>query len=317
LPGPLAAQLAMWIGYIRYGVLGATLTGVPFVLPPFLIVLVVAAVYVALQGLTIIRALFYGVAPAAIAIIVLATWRLAKGTNARDPKLWTVSLVLMAITIVTQAELAWLFIVAGFLGILVYARPQWPKLNAPQPRVTALMPLVMSRPAQLAAVALTSGTLIGLTLFFFRASAFTFGSGLAIVPFLHQGVVIEHHWLDERQFLDAVAMGLITPGPVVIMATFVGYLAGGVAGAVLATFGVFAPVWVFNVIIGRLFLRHRQNPQVRVRQGGDGSGGRGDRWRCGDPGSGWIPTGGRRACCSWRHDRGNDRTEAVRAGGDR
>ena len=85
-----------------------------------------------------------------------------------------------------------------------------------------------------------------------------------IVPFLHQGVVVEHQWLGERQFLDAVAMGLITPGPVVIMATFVGYLAAGFAGASLATIGVFAPVWVFNVVIGRLFLRHRQNRQVRA-----------------------------------------------------
>jgi chromate transporter len=227
-------------------------------------VLVVAAIYVALQGLTVIRALFYGIAPAAIAIIALATWRLAKGTNAKDPKLWTLSVVLMAITIVTQTELAWLFIVAGFLGILVYARPRWRKIGAPKPRVTALVPFVTSQPAQIAAVALTSGTLLGLTLFFSKASAFTFGSGLAIVPFLHQGVVVEHHWLDERQFLDAVAMGLISPGPVVIMATFVGYIAAGVPGAVLATFGVFAPVWVFNVIIGRLFLRHRQNPQVRA-----------------------------------------------------
>ena len=263
MPGPLAAQLAMWIGFIRYGVVGATLTGILFVLPPFLIVLAVAALYVALQGLPVIQALFYGIGPAAIAIIALAAWRLAKGTNARDPKLWATSAVLMLVTIVTQAELAWLFIVAGFLGILVYA-PPWKRAAVPRPGLAAFIPLPAAKGAPLAAAALTAGGLVTLTLFFLKASAFTFGSGLAIVPFLHQGVVVEHRWVGERQFLDAVAMGLITPGPVVIMATFVGYLAAGVAGAVLASFGVFAPVWVFNVVIGRLFLRHRQNPQVRA-----------------------------------------------------
>lgn len=263
MPGPLAAQLAMWIGFIRYGMLGATLTGLGFILPPFLIVLAVAAIYVQLQGLPVIRALFYGIGPAAIAIIALAAWRLAKGTNAKDPKLWATSAVLMAITIVTQTELAWLFIAAGFLGILVYA-PPWKGAAAPQPRLAAFLPIPIAKSVPLAAAALSSGALLTLTLFFLKASAFTFGSGLAIVPFLHEGVVVQHHWVGERQFLDAVAMGLITPGPVVIMATFVGYLAAGVAGACLASFGVFAPVWVFNVVIGRIFLRHRRNPQVRA-----------------------------------------------------
>jgi chromate transporter len=263
MPGPLAAQLAMWIGFIRYGVLGATLTGLLFILPPFLIVLAVAALYVTLQGLPVIQALFYGIGPAAIAIITLAAWRLAKGTNARDPKLWATSAALMLVTIVTQTELAWLFIVAGFLGILVYA-PPWKQAAAPRPRLAAVIPIPALKGMPVAAAALTAGGLVTLTFFFLKASAFTFGSGLAIVPFLHEGVVAQHHWVSERQFLDAVAMGLITPGPVVIMATFVGYLAAGVTGAVLASFGVFAPVWVFNVVVGRLFLRHRQNLQVRA-----------------------------------------------------
>jgi chromate transporter len=110
----------------------------------------------------------------------------------------------------------------------------------------------------------TLGTLTILILFFLKASLFTFGSGLAIVPFLYQGVVADYHWLNDRQVLDAEAMGLITPGPVVITATFIGDLVGGVPGAVLASFAVFFPVWVFNVVIGRLFLRHGANPQVRA-----------------------------------------------------
>jgi chromate transporter len=264
MPGPLAAQLAMWIGFIRYGVLGATLTGLLFVLPPFFIVLAVAALYVRLEGLSIIRALFYGIGPAAIAIIALAAWRLAKGTDGKDPRLWFTTVLLMLITIVTRTELAWLFIVAGLLGIVVFAPPWRRSRRTRGPILAIIVPLPFTPFLPLAATALTGGGLITLTLFFLKASAFTFGSGLAIVPFLHDGVVAQHHWVGERQFLDAVAMGLITPGPVVIMATFVGYLAAGVAGATLATFGVFAPVWVFNVVIGRLFLRHRQNPQVRA-----------------------------------------------------
>ena len=264
MPGPLAAQLAMWIGFIRHGVLGATLVGVLFVLPPFLLVVAIAAVYVAFAGLPQIRALFYEIGPAAIAIIVLAAWKLAKSTDGKDPKLWGVSAVLLLITVVTQSELAWLFIIAGLLGVLVYASP-WkhrskPPTGAPP---TGLLALPLGHGLPLVVPTLGVETLVALTLFFLKAAAFTFGSGLAIVPFLHQGVVVDHHWLTERQFLDAVALGIITPGPVVIMAAFVGYLAAGLLGASLAAFGVFAPVWLFAVVIGRLFLRYRHHPEVR------------------------------------------------------
>jgi chromate transporter len=259
MPGPLAAQLAMWIGFIRHGVLGATLVGLLFVLPPFLLVVAIAAAYVHFEGISQIRAVFYGVGPAAIAIVVLAAWKLAKSTDGKDPKLWIVSAALLAVTVVTQAELAWLFVVAGVLGILVYARPRLRRVAASAgDRLPGFLPLPL-----LAATTVTGGTLVTLALFFLKASAFTFGSGLAIVPFLHEGVVVSHHWLTEQQFLDAVALGLITPGPVVIMAAFVGYLVDGLPGATVAAFGIFAPVWVFNVVVGRLFLRHRRNPQVR------------------------------------------------------
>ena len=263
MPGPLAAQLAMWIGYIRYGALGATLVGVLFVLPPFILVTAIAAVYVQFSGLSQIRALFYGIGPAAIAIVALSAWRLAKQTDGGDVKLWVTTAALIVVTVVTRAELAWVFVVCGLLAIAVYA-PPWrgkPETAVPLAGAIAAPGLKM---AGIALPAIGLGTLGLLTLFFLKAAAFTFGSGLAIVPFLHEGVVDTYHWLNERQFLDAVAMGIITPGPVVIMATFVGYLAAGFAGACLASFAVFFPVWVFNVIIGRYFLRHRQNPQVRA-----------------------------------------------------
>jgi chromate transporter len=263
MPGPLAAQLAMWIGYIRYGAVGASLVGILFVLPPFVLVTATAAVYVQFEGLPQIRALFYGIGPAAIAIVALSAWRLAKQTDGKDVKLWLTTAALIAITVVTRAELAWIFVVCGLLAVAVYA-PPWrtkPEAAAPLAGAAALPGLKLSG---LALAGATPGVLGILMLFFLKAAAFTFGSGLAIVPFLHEGVVDTYHWLDERQFLDAVAMGIITPGPVVIMATFVGYLVAGLAGACLASFAVFFPVWVFNVIIGRYFLRHRQNLQVRA-----------------------------------------------------
>jgi chromate transporter len=263
MPGPLAAQLAMWIGYIRYGALGATLVGILFVISPFILVTAIAAIYVQYAGLSQIRALFYGIGPAAIAIIALSAWRLAKQTDGSDVKLWATTAVLIAITVVTRAELAWIFVVAGLLAIAVYA-PPWRGQPAAATPLAGAIGLPGIKMAGLALPGVALGTLGLLTLFFLKAAAFTFGSGLAIVPFLHEGVVDTYHWLDERQFLDAVAMGIITPGPVVIMATFVGYLAAGFAGACLASFAVFFPVWVFNVVVGRYFLRHRQNLQVRA-----------------------------------------------------
>jgi chromate transporter len=264
-PGPLAAQLAIWFGFIRHGVLGASLVGILFVLPPFIMVVAVGAAYVAFQGLPQIRALFYGIGPAAIAIITLSAWKLAKSTDGKDTKLWLISAALVVITAVTRAELAWLFILAGFLAIFIYA-PPWKRRAAAAKTATLAgffgLPAINLPGLVLPAVAL--GTLGTLTLFFLKAAAFTFGSGLAIVPFLHEGVVDTYHWLNERQFLDAVAMGLITPGPVVITAAFVGYLVAGLPGAALASFAVFFPVWVFDVITGPIFLRYRENRQVRA-----------------------------------------------------
>ncbi len=108
----------------------------------------------------------------------------------------------------------------------------------------------------------SGASFLTLSLFFVKAGAFTFGSGLAIVPFLNEGLVQDHRWLTEREFVDAVAMGLISPGPVVIMATFAGYLVHGIAGAVVATAAVFLPVWLFVVVPGRFFRRHAKHPRL-------------------------------------------------------
>src|SRR6266540_3772859 len=231
MPGPLAAQVAMWVGYLERGPLGAFLVAIPFILPSFVLVVAVAAVYVRYQGLAVVQSLFYGIAPGVMAIITIAAVKLARLTNHRDPRLWAISLLVGAVTAITGAEIAVLFIAAGLVMIALDAPPKLPPRPWHRRPAAAGLPLP---PASTAALGLGTiaggGTLLALALFFGKAGAFIFGSGLAIVPFLREGVVHQHHWLTERQFLDAVAMGLITPGPVVITAAFIGYLVKGLAG---------------------------------------------------------------------------------------
>lgn len=254
MPGPLAAQLAMWIGFIRHGVLGASLVGLAFILPTYLIVLVIAYLYVLYNGLTVVQALFYGIGPAAIAIVGLSAIRLALKTVGNTYLLWSIFAVVALITIFAKAEIALLFLIAGVIGILIYSPPWKNKISAPLPLIWVIPPM-----AQIAALPL----LLELGSFFVIAGAFTFGSGLAIVPFLHEGVVTQHGWLNERQFLDAVAVGIITPGPVVITAAFVGYLVAGFWGSLIAAGGVFLPVYLFVLFIGRYIVRYRDNAMLK------------------------------------------------------
>jgi chromate transporter len=258
LPGPLAAQLAMWLGYVRRGFWGAVAAAVPFILPPFIIVSAVAALYVAFRGTIVIQALFYGIGPAVIALILRGAWKLVRVTVKDERRLWAIFGVVGLVTFVVRSEVAVLFILAGVVGVALYAAPGWlRRANA----ASAVLPLGSS--ALLTAVLSTDpSVLVQLGIFFFKAGAFTFGSGLAIVPFLQQGVVHDFGWLSEREFLDAVAMGMITPGPVVITAVFVGYLVAGLAGATVAGVGVFLPPFLMVVLFAPWILRYRKHPIV-------------------------------------------------------
>ena len=260
MPGPLAAQLAMWFGYLERGALGAAAVAVPFVLPPCLLVTVVAVVYAKYQGLAVVHEVFLGVGPAVLAIIAIAAYKLARTTNKTDPVLWAIAAGVCATTAIAKTEIVWLFIGAGLFGLLYYGGglPFQRRSGA-----AAVSPAGLLATVKGFAWVGSGGSLGTLGLFFVKASAFTFGSGLAIVPFLHQGLVHDHHWLSEQQFVDAVAMGLISPGPVVIMATFAGYLVGGIAGAGIATLAVFAPVYLFVIVAGRLLRRHGQHPRLQ------------------------------------------------------
>ena len=262
MPGPLAAQVVMWVGYLRRGALGALATSLTFILPSFVLVVAVAFLYVRYQGLAVVQSIFYGVAPAVMAIIAFAAVKLARLTDGRDLRLWVISGAMLAVTAFTGAEIALLFIAAGLVMVVWEAPPR--SVRRLSGRGTLMLLAAAPPQFSVAMGTATAATLLALGLFFLKAGAFIFGSGLAIVPFLREGVVVQHGWLTERQFLDAVAMGLITPGPVVITAAFIGYLVGGLIGACVATVAIFTPIYLGVVVPGRWFIRHRDNARVRA-----------------------------------------------------
>lgn len=265
MPGPLAAQLAIAIGYFQHGVLGATLVGLAFILPSFLMVVAISLAYLAYGGLWWMQALFYGIGAAVIGVIAIAAYKLARSTNKRDPLLWGIFIVLVVVTVWAEAELAEFFILAGLLVLFVRAWSGWQRALASGLAgglVGVLIWLIENWFIHIEAG--DADVLLQILLFFTKAGAFVFGSGLAIVPFLHQGVVQQFAWLNEQQFLDAVAVAMITPGPVVITVAFIGYLVASLAGATAAAIGIFLPVYLLTIIPAPWFRRNRDNPQLKA-----------------------------------------------------
>jgi len=265
MPGPLAAQLAIALGYFQHGVPGATAVGLAFVVPSFLMVVAISMAYVRFGGLWWMQALFYGIGAAVIAIIAIAAYRLSRSTNRRDPLLWAIFAVLAAVTIVAQAELAESFVLAGLVVLFVRARPGGRGAVAAVAGGLAVVAIVWLVERWFVGVGLGGEhVLLQILLFFTKAGAFVFGSGLAIVPFLQQGVVQQFGWLTDHQFLDAVAVAMITPGPVVITVVFIGFLVAGFPGAVAAAVGIFLPVYVFTVVPAPWFSRNRDSVQLKA-----------------------------------------------------
>jgi chromate transporter len=247
-PGPLAAQLAICLGFVHSRVAGATLVSLAFILPSFVMTVTISWLYVRFGGLSWMQAAFYGVGAAVIGIIVLAAYKLAKLTIAKDKLQWAIFAVMAVVTAWTESEILWLFLLCGVIAIVAQAPPAWIKRSAPA----------------CFAVAATPDVLLQILLFFAKAGAFVFGSGLAIVPFLYGGVVQEYHWLNDKQFVDAVAVAMLTPGPIVITVAFIGYLVASFPGAVAAAVGVFLPVYLFVVIPFPYFDRISGNPRVKA-----------------------------------------------------
>jgi chromate transporter len=255
LPGPLAIQVGIYISYLRGGFWGAWIGGWAFIFPNFVIVAGLGALYVYFGDLKPITGIFYGVSPAVIALILHSCYRLAK-LGMEDKLQWAIAFACLVITVILQAEVALLFIGAGLLGIVYYG-------NIFRQKPPPVVLQVAALPALALAPAASTSTLGKLLLFFLKAGSLTFGSGLVIVPFLQQGVVQQYGWMDERQFLIAVAVGMISPGPVVITATFVGYLVAGFWGSLVATIGIFFPSFIFILVAAPLLARHGTNPNVQ------------------------------------------------------
>jgi len=257
LPGPLAIQVGIYISYLRGGFWGAWAGGWAFIFPNFVIVAALGALYVYFGGLQPVTAIFYGVSPAVIALILHSCYRLAK-LGMEDWVQWALAVVCFGVTVALQAEVALLFIGAGIVGILYYGR-----FCRRAPSATTLLAVAPLVPAASLTPVASASTLTKLLLFFLKAGALTFGSGLVIVPFLQQGVVQQYGWLNERDFLVAVAVGMISPGPVVITATFVGYLVAGFWGSLMATVGIFLPSFILVLVAAPLLARHRSNRHVQ------------------------------------------------------
>ena len=251
-PGPLAAQLGIYLGFVRTGFVGATIVAFAFILPSLVMVLAISKAYVSFGGTRFIAALFYGIGAAVIAIIARSATKLVNTVIKKDKLRWAIFLVLAASTAITEREVVWIFLAAGIVVMIARAG----------------VPVAKQRSAisccWIPGTAAISGTTASLLLFFLKASLFVFGSGLAIIPFLHGGVVQEHHWLTETQFLDAVAVAMITPGPVVITVAFIGYLVNGIWGALAAAVGVFLPVYLFVVLLAPLYKQFSDNVQIRA-----------------------------------------------------
>ncbi len=255
-PGPLAAQLAIYLGYVDYKIIGATLAGLAFVLPSFLLVVVFGYAYIQFGGLPWMQSVFYGVGAAVIGIIAISSYKLSKKTLAKDWLLWLIFFVLAVSTFFTEQENIWLILLGGFLVWFFRTTPSFFKKNN-----SILFPVFF---LQIATQFTTSEKLLQIWWFFLKAGTFVFGSGLAIVPFLYGGVVKDYQWLSERQFLDAVAVAMITPGPVVITVGFIGYLVAGFPGACIAALGTFLPCYLFTVIPAPYFRKYGKNRSIKA-----------------------------------------------------
>jgi len=254
MPGPLAAQLAIYLGYVHYRIRGATLVGVAFVLPSFLMVVAIGAVYTRYGGIGWMQAVFYGVGAAVIGIIAMSAYKLTTKNVGKDKLLWAIFLVSAAVTVVTKSEIVWIFLGAGVLVWLVRAPPTFTS-GAMHSWAAPLLAWLALDDVDWHQLGQIGG-------YFAYAGSFVFGSGLAIVPFLYGGVVQQYHWLTDRQFVDAVAVAMITPGPVVITTGFIGYLVAGFWGALVAALGTFVPCYLFTILPAPYFKKHGKRPAI-------------------------------------------------------
>ncbi|MEM9817181.1 MAG: chromate efflux transporter [Cyanobacteria bacterium P01_D01_bin.6] len=266
LPGPASTQMGIYIGYVRAGQLGALIAGLAFVTPAFLIVLALSWAYFRFQALPQLDALFFGIAPVMIAIILGFCWKLGKKSIHDGPGI----VIAIAVgTAVTWGKLNPLlaFSLAGLVGLRLYRRsvqPLWLPLG-----LLSRWPLAVASTEVLTLSSFWGWERIGeylwpLFVLFCKTGTFTFGGGLVIIPLLEFEVVDQLNWLTRSEFINGIAIGQLSPGPVVLTAAFIGFKVAGVLGAFVAAFGIFFPSFLFIMLGAPLLLRMRQNLWVRA-----------------------------------------------------
>ena len=238
VPGPVAAQMAIYFGWLKGKILGATGAAIAFILPSFLMVWGLSLLYVRYQNLSWIDSALYGMSAAVIAIFIQATVKLSKISLEKRKGLWLI-FIAVALTTAAYEKASFLyFFLSGILSILIYAFPKKSRLFIFPP--------------------------LQLFLFFAKAAVVVYGSGLAIIPFIYHDVVERYHWLTQKQFLDAVSVGMMTPGPMMITAGFIGFMVDHFAGALASVIGVFLPVYLFVIILAPIFHKILRNAQAQA-----------------------------------------------------
>ncbi len=253
IPGPNSTEMAIHIGFLRAGWLGLMIGGICFITPAMLIVLLLAWVYVRFGATPQAEWLLYGIKPVVIAIIAQAIWNLGQKAI-KDPLTVTVAVVVLALYFAGVNEIALLFAA----GLLVMLAVNFRRLRG---RAVGAM-LIPTGSLGFAAAVSTPFNLPLLFFTFLKIGAILYGSGYVLLAFLRADLVVRFGWLTDRQLIDAIAVGQVTPGPVFTTATFIGFVLGGLPGALLATLGIFLPSFIFVALSSPLIPRIRNSAWV-------------------------------------------------------
>lgn len=265
LPGPASTQMAIYVGYLRHGQWGALIAGICFILPAFVIVLALSWAYFSWQGLPQTEALFLGISPVVTAIILGFCWKLGQKTIQHKLGI-AIALLTLILMLFSQINVLILFLLAGLVQ-LISDRIIQGKSHLFFP----FIPLTLSNSVVNNSLTLANfwdteriqQFFFPLVSFFFKVGSFIFGGGLVIIPLLEFEVVEKLNWLTKTEFLDGVAIGQVSPGPVVLTAAFVGYKVAGVLGAITATVSIFTPSFLFIMLAAPFLQKIRQNSQVK------------------------------------------------------
>jgi chromate transporter len=265
IPGPSSTEMAIFIGHTKRGWPGLIVAGCSFIIPAAILVSAIAAAYVRFGTLPRVGGILYAVKPVVIAVILQAFWNLARSA------IKSVLLGLIGVLAAGGVALGGydLMILAG-AGILAALPALWARLKQSPASASVIASVksllglkakpVMASIAVAAGLAATPFSLWRLFLMFLKIGSVLFGSGYVLLAFLRSDFVLRLHWLTEKQLLDAVAVGQVTPGPVFATATFIGYLLGGIPAAAVATLGIFLPGFILVAISGPLIPRIRRSP---------------------------------------------------------